>query len=338
MVSNGQKLEALKSIFKNTFIILKFPYLIAPFIVLGIFRYFFDILFKEQIVSFLPIVFVMYVIYGFVGFLFIFEKKRRIITILLLIINIVTFSKIFYAIPKVYWVEKSNNQTEKVIKVMSVNLWWKNENYEAIEESFKEKDVDVLQLIEFTDLHYRYLKNYLNESYPYSNLVFEDMDKPFAGNVTFSKYPIIESSSEIMKGYYSGYVKTEIEIDEKIYKFYLVHTTAPTTKEYFESRNKQLETISHDIDKDQKTVVCGDFNLSPWSYYYEKFEYEIGENFKNITLIEPITFTWQSLRFPFLITHIDHTFVSNDIKYQNIVIEKFPGSDHKSIYFEIQYE
>jgi endonuclease/exonuclease/phosphatase (EEP) superfamily protein YafD len=221
------------------------------------------------------------------------------------------------------------------LSVLYANLYWKNDNYEEINRVINEKNADILLFVEFTDLHYKNMNKSIIENYPYSNLIFEEFERPFAGNIIFSKLPLKENSSVVIDGYYSGFVKSIVQHDESEFNVYLVHTSAPVSKEYFHARNKQIDFLSNSIDTDYNSIVIGDFNLSPWSKYYKKLDSYLS-SFLNITRFASTNKTWEDIRSKGIIfSHIDHAWISQNFKLSDIEVSKLDGSDHSMVYFEL---
>ena len=94
-------------------------------------------------------------------------------------------------------------------------------------------------------------------------------------------------------------------------------------------RNSQLEIIGESISNDpSKTkIVMGDFNVTPYSYYFSQLKKTIG--LKNTMAGFGFQNSWPSLspldifRIP-----IDHVFVSKNIQVVDRRIGPDLGSDH----------
>jgi endonuclease/exonuclease/phosphatase (EEP) superfamily protein YafD len=115
--------------------------------------------------------------------------------------------------------------------------------------------------------------------------------------------------------------------------FALIHTSAPVSQHFFTMRNQQLDNLSqllntyYTSDSQKNIILLGDFNLSPWSYYYKLFE----QSMDNIGLIDYsnnmkntmyngmyLPYTRCHEQAPYLCSHIDHI-RSNNV---NISLEK----------------
>ena len=85
-------------------------------------------------------------------------------------------------------------------------------------------------------------------------------------------------------------------IGKETFAFVVIHTTAPISAWHYMRRNKQLANIAKNLKqipkKNDGIVVVGDFNVTPWSFHYKKFESTIGLLFQNILLHNKISMSW----------------------------------------------
>lgn len=228
------------------------------------------------------------------------------------------------------------------IKVLYGNIHKDNTNYTAIQSMIEQADPDVVLFVEFSDNHYANLKDFLQKNYPYINSTTRS--EKFIGSMVFSKYPI-ENRADDFEQWARRYAFFSLQLpQEESYYIYLLHTSSPDSYEHFVMRNKQLTTFLQDIQKHQiwhrktndQVIVLGDFNISPRSSYYEKFEIWLGEEFLNVTKTLPYLFTWKLQYLPILWTHIDHIWSNAPDKIDDIKSIKIPNSDHKWLMFELK--
>lgn len=137
-------------------------------------------------------------------------------------------------------------------------------------------------------------------------------------------------------GYFS------VSIGGKDYYFYLVHTSSPDSYAHFVMRNEQLNTFDQDFALHEKTrpqdkvVVVGDFNVTPWSAYYKDMQEVFSGKLSNATQQFPVLFTRRLFAFPLLQAHIDHLWISSGVQLDGLESISLPGSDHKGYLFGIE--
>ena len=108
-----------------------------------------------------------------------------------------------------------------------------------------------------------------------------------------------------------------------------MHLASPVGKYRTDLRNKQLASLAEEIQKiNQPTVVVGDFNITPWSPYFEEFIHKsrLRDTRKDLGVYP----TWLA-QFPLLTIPIDHGLTSNGIKIGSFMLGNSFGSDHLPI-------
>lgn len=228
------------------------------------------------------------------------------------------------------------------VKILYANVLYVNKNFEDFLDSIEDVDADILSFVEFTDGHMEdFVEKGFLEKYPYTNTVIWSKDVYWTvfENIVFSKYPLVNVNSTQQEWFWR-YSYVGIDLWEEILYLYVIHTASPYSYYFFENRNGHLEKIANDIKKNNQlipdnsnVVVVGDFNTSPWSYFYKKFEKEIDPYLYNIAKQKFSVFTWNVL---FMFTQIDHAFVSDNIVVENMEIFDVIGSDHNWILFDIK--
>jgi len=232
----------------------------------------------------------------------------------------------------------SNNQT---IKVLYWNIYKLNEDYSGIQTTIENTNPDLILFVEFSENHYKHLKDFLQKNYPYINST--TWSKSFIGSMVFSKYKIENRADDFPQGrrryaYFSLQPK-----DWPEQYFYLVHTSSPDSYAHFDMRNTQLTDFINDFQSHQrwyradtdKVFVVGDFNISPRSSYYKDFEEWLGSWFIDATREFPTLFTRKFFQLPIFRAHIDHLRTNDINTIQDIKTVKIPGSDHKWLVFTV---
>lgn len=227
------------------------------------------------------------------------------------------------------------------IKILYANIYKNNTKYTEIEKLITKENPDLIFFVEFADHHYQNLKNVLEKNYPYSNSTIRS--KKYVGNMVFSKKKIDNRANNFPQWAWRYWYFSVIYDNKPVY-FYLVHMSSPSSDKFFHMRNTQIATFFSDFDlhkevhrqRNDKVVVIGDFNTSPWSVFYWKFAEGFNREFVNITRSLPILFTWKSVWFPLFWSHIDHIFANKLVSIKNLQQVDIPGSDHKWFSFLIK--
>lgn len=316
--------------------------LYSLFLYLSFFVFFYsNTYFSEIILSFSPYILLLNLI--FILFFLFFFVTKKIYRKNLLIFNFVLLLLSTY----LFWMKYASfyttneqllNTTENV-KVFYSNIYYKNTAFDELESQIYQYDADVVMLVEFSKDHYAKLFEKLKEKYPYSTI--NSWSPIHAGDIVLSKYPLLNLASQVneWKWRYSYF---SFRKDQIPYYFYLVHTSAPVSLENYEMRNNQLSLLGHDFANhtlsrngdNSHVVMVWDFNLSPWSFYYDSFSSKISD-LNNVSSAFWFRNSWCLSYFPILCSHIDHVFVWNWTmvsSFENIAIA---GSDHNWYFFTL---
>lgn len=231
------------------------------------------------------------------------------------------------------WIRLKDNNW---IKVFYSNIYYKNTDFDALQEKIKQENPDIVVLVEFSDNHEHEMKEYFRENYPYMNR--NSRSTTLAWDVVFSKIPLENiTETHLVKAWARNYSYMKILCDEceGWVDLYVIHTSAPVSINNFEMRNGQIDKLKSDFSREQNiwtpTMIIGDFNLSPWSHYYKKLT--SNWNMKNALSFQSQNYT-RSLHGNWIFrSHIDQLFISPEIRLSEINIENLTWSDHRSFTF-----
>ena len=313
--------------------------------------------FRESFIAELAISFIPYIIWFCILaliseiYLIIHESKRRrkhksikifftiLVTILTIWIGTLYSSEFF-------WFYNQNDESirltenEERIKVFYGNIYYKNIDYNSLQEKIEEENPDIVILVEFSDAHEDEMKEFFRENYPYMNR--NSWSTTLAGDVVFSKIPLDNATTTwLLWRWNRKYSYMEIDCNDVLncedkIDLYVVHTAAPVSVENFEMRNNQIQQLWSDFlpkNKNQiPTIVIWDFNLSPWSYYYKQLTK--NRNLLNALSFQAPSYTRSLHQQGIFRSHIDQLFISPEIKISEVKIEDLSWSDHRSFTFD----
>ncbi len=290
--------------------------------------------FAELLISFLPQIALFSVLFSVVSIYLLIRENLTIGKVFLSAVLLAVPIFFMFRVVNFYNYEKIENSNEREISILSSNLLAWNKNHDAMKKMISEKNPDVMILVELTDKQRDGIDDVLKD-YPY----MRDVQISIGYTTIYSKYEISDSDVVDSEGIGRSIVKAQIQKDNKKYLVYAIHTTAPTNPEYFELRNEFMKTLAKDMDKekDSELIVAGDFNLSPWSKYYEDFETDIGSFAFDASTSGGLITTWGPLPGIPVSSHIDHIFISKNLKVKKFQAVNLNGSDHESLYLELNH-
>lgn len=276
----------------------------------------------ELLISFLPYILVMNMVFFCILFFFFKRSQTKISLFFLSIITISLFLPFYdYSFQKV-----PETKREKTITVAFLNKLYSNTNYQEIDAVIEQIKPDILGLAEVKEHELEQLATL--KSYPYS--YSQKKDRSFSV-VLLSKYPLIQN--ERLLNISQGITATAT-IDGKTVTIITLHILPPLLPSYYTNRNTDLETLSRYVttQKTDSYIIMGDFNTSPWSPHYRSF-------LKKTPMLRPVEkgygmfLTWGYIGIR---SHIDHFFISDAIAVQSFQTKPIQGSDHDFLWTTLQ--
>jgi endonuclease/exonuclease/phosphatase (EEP) superfamily protein YafD len=214
--------------------------------------------------------------------------------------------------------------TEGKLDVMAANVYGdRNKQYDRLISLVHQRRPQVLCLEEVNAAWLAVLQRRLTE-YPYS--LYQGT---YGGTAIFSKLPIEKISNATSKYGVQG----QLEWNGKRVVVMAEHPPAPYRVESWSRRNKEYLRLVKDVGASSLPVVlAGDFNSTPWSWYFQRFvaearlhDSETGQG------LQP---TW-SAYMPLPLVPIDHCLYTE--QFTTIKREVGPdiGSDHLPLLVEL---
>jgi endonuclease/exonuclease/phosphatase (EEP) superfamily protein YafD len=296
----------------------------------------------------------MLTIFGFLGqFWWVFDLAShfRLQYFIVLVVLVVFFVKakkwkstcvgLFFGVanfilisPYIGTISSVTEEDQSKIRILSMNLSHSNSSYKKAKFLIRKTQPSVLVLQELSNSWENGLRETLAE-FPYSAKLSYDTnfmlprfltpkEKIFIG--LYSHIPFDRIMIDRPDDFSIPYIRGSFKLKENIFTLFGVHLASPVGKYRTDLRNKQLDSLAEEIQKNnQPTVVVGDFNITPWSPYFEEFiqKARLRNTRKGIGVYP----TWLT-EFPPLAIPIDHGLTSNSIKVGSFSLGSNFGSDH----------
>lgn len=253
------------------------------------------------------------------------QRFYILIACVLIVLNLYPVANFYKNAPKEIYLETGT----PTMRVMSLNVFSGNKEYQKVMEIIQHENPDVLLLMEVNDSWEKQLRN-IEAIYPHK-IVVPRPDN--FGIALYSKHPLIISETHEWGAYHiPSITATVLSKDSPPVHVIGIHTMPPLNDMMAQSNRAQLQEVSkHALKTDGPVVIMGDFNATPWSYSYQSvfsgndFYHAWGD-------MRPIG-TW----LPNFIggIFIDHILVKNMIAMDWKVSEDV-GSDHRAISANIQ--
>jgi len=233
----------------------------------------------------------------------------------------------YYPVQKSY--VKSDN-AESVLSVFSANILYSNSQMDKLASTIIELSPDVVLLNELTGQQYKELLTTLGSTYPYSYNPQEGL------NGYFSKLIPTEFEERVFP-IGDSYLILKVSKNNMDYNLYGVHPPALFSNYHVRIRTEYMDEVAAKINlaSESKTIVIGDYNMTPWVWGYKYFLQKLPEGFYNAGEKTGFYGSWSiSGGYSLPITLIDHALISQNIKITYFTTVKVDGSDHMGLYIE----
>jgi endonuclease/exonuclease/phosphatase (EEP) superfamily protein YafD len=259
-------------------------------------------------------------------FLAIRRYKIAIVFFAFAVINLIHVSSYF-------WFGKhSVDQSKSVLRVVQMNVYTQNLNYDLVKKFVQESNPDVIVMEE---VNRKWMKNLADLKMKYSYIVKQPSEDNF-GIALFSKLPLDNSEIIYLGDSDVPSITAEIKVGKKQIKILGTHPLPPINADYTALRNQQLDAIAEYLGGWRGSVILlGDLNTTPWSHNFQKL-------LRDTTLIdsghgEGFQTTWPAKLFLFRIA-IDHCLISRDLAVVSRTVGPNVGSDHLPLVVDIAVE
>ena len=226
--------------------------------------------------------------------------------------------------------EKESNPENK-IKLMTVNVYQENTEYNKTLQRIKETNPDVVFLLE-TNHAWMDAMQPLKKEFPHS---IEVPIENTYGLLFYSKIPFIHHEVNYLIDEKIPSILVDLNLNEHTVRLFGIHPTPPVPQENPESTERDAEILlvgKKAKEFDGPSIVFGDLNDVAWSHttrlflhISEMLDPRIGRGMFNTFHAH-----YALMRWP-----LDHFFVSSHFRLMNLKVEKGVGSDHFPISIEL---
>ena len=216
---------------------------------------------------------------------------------------------------------------ESPVSIVSLNLWYRNERYDAVRDYLRKRSPDVLVLSELTPRWVAELRT-VTDDYPYWMAV--DRHNPWGLGV-FSRYPLRGTTPTDLGLSGSVNVATTVAMPGGDVRLIAVHLSSPSTPARAANRNRQLAEVARiagpAAGRSDPTprIIVGDFNVTPFSPLF-------GDLLATTGLVDAarprgLLGTWPTW-MPLVKLQIDHCIADASLAIGDVSVGPDVGSDH----------
>jgi endonuclease/exonuclease/phosphatase (EEP) superfamily protein YafD len=214
--------------------------------------------------------------------------------------------------------------------LLNINVEARNTEHERVLERIRESGADAVALIELSPALDAKLAA-LDDLYPHR------LTLPATNNfgiAVLSRHPLREAATFDMGP--SPSIDAIVDTPGGPLRLVAIHTKPPVGAALAATRNAQLETLAARVRASEGPLaVCGDFNLSPYSPWFERFEQESGT--RSARRGQGLGISWPA-SMPLLGTPIDHCFLRGPIVASDVQRMAATGSDHYPVRVTLRWQ
>lgn len=230
----------------------------------------------------------------------------------------------------------SSSNAQQKIKLLAANVLQENENKNEMVQEIKRHDPDIFVLTETDILWQKAVDQHFKDSYEYR--VEIPLENTY-GMILYSKFELLEPEVKFLVDDSIPSIHSRMKLPQgDIIQLYAIHPTPPMPQHNPKSTDRDAEMMKialKSLEREIPVIVTGDFNDVAWSETTSLLQKvgrlldpRVGRGFYN-------TFNANSflLRWP-----LDHLFISEEFRIENISLGESAGSDHFPFYAELSLE
>ena len=225
----------------------------------------------------------------------------------------------------------------KVLKVLSFNVYFKNEEYENIFQTLKASDADIIVLQEAQPNFMRYGHERLTLDYPFYYPAIEA--GKHARWTLYSRYSIVDVKVQDIVNAKNAALHAKIDVNGRIVNMITLHAKSPKTLRRLEARNARLDGLGDAVRgimrENKYVIVAGDFNNVPWHPTMKTFK--VRTRLRNNDMALNYFGTWPTWIPSFFSTPIDHIFYDEYFHHVSYSRKAPAGSDHYAISADLYF-
>ena len=235
-----------------------------------------------------------------------------------LVLSVLTINLVLTALPSVLNPNTQSQPSKTKLKVVSLNVWYANNEPQKVVDFLLAENPDVVLLQEMHIRLQRYIIPRLKKVYPHvltCNCQYQ---------VLLSKKRWTKSGAQQFTSQHPALIWATFEDhNNNPYRVMGVHTAYPV-KPRLQARH--FDWLTNKFSRPKEPIIfVGDFNATPFSWMLMRFSWVQG-----LRRAGTLSFSWPSF-FPFQLFLIDHVFVSKPLGTQEFAIGPGVGSDHRPV-------
>ena len=257
------------------------------------------------------------------------NSRWAVVTAVLAALNLWIISPYLVPSPRSAVVEKELGES---FRLMNFNVLSSNRRHDDVITYLREKDADFVFLLEASPEWEPALKK-LSDLYPHQKNEIQAGNFGIAllSKTPFQKVEVAEYTPLIAS------IDALVLVGDKRVRLIGTHPYPPINAKVCRLRNAHMQRLAESIAKETgatKTIVAGDFNMTPWSPHFVDFlsASQLEDSAKGRGVMP----TWYALPLFSFGVPIDHICVSEGIHIEDRGVGPDLGSDHRAVWVDVR--
>ncbi len=223
----------------------------------------------------------------------------------------------------------------KTYRLLSMNVLTKNPRHDLVIDYIFKSDPDFIVLQETNSPWIKSLNEAVIPTWPYHKTIprFDNFGIAMYSKMPWISCDVVEYSEESSTPSLSALFQLP---DGSELRLITTHALPPMNHSLWRSRNELFAGLASDVQasKHERTIVAGDLNCSPWSYWFGRLLKESG--LRNSACGQGLNITWMPIPIPVCGLPIDHVLVGDRIQVSRRTVGPFAGSDHRPVIVDFE--
>lgn len=228
-----------------------------------------------------------------------------------------------------YLVRTEQASAEQTFRIVTFNVWLRNDDRERLVDFLRASDADVVILQELHRADVERIARRLPD-YAYRTAT-PDLPRVLA---IFSRWPLRAEHMRLPGRGPTRIARASIDWQGTEIVLFGAHLSWPLSPSQSRARTAQLASIASQARAEHAPVLAaGDFNLTPWSQHFDRFVKRSG--LTDCALAQGLLLTWPAQFWPLRI-RIDHCFASRHWRVLRLEVGPKLGSDHLPVVADLE--
>lgn len=229
-----------------------------------------------------------------------------------------------------FWPQSASSASGNALRVMNLNVFTDNREYQRISGYLREASADVVFLSEIEPELMDMLEQELGDIYPY---VYDEAMEGTHGLAMISKQPFVQTETVPLDERHHRFLTAEITWQGQPVKIYAAHPHPPLSPFWTKSRDDELRVIRDGIASEMNAhIFLGDFNASPWSNPMRQLfaQTRLRHGAEGFGIYPTWRYKTMLLGVP-----LDHILISDEWQVASYTLGRDVGSDHFPVVAEL---